>query len=70
MVTAYKVGVEIISTEDMLTKWDALNKKNEDWSPDSWWEGMEEDGLVACGGAGVKMIPCLIYVAVRVVRMK
>ena len=49
VVTAYKGGVEIISTEDMLAKWNNLNKKNENWSPGGWWEGYEEDGLTTCG---------------------
>jgi hypothetical protein len=49
VVTAYKGGVEIISTEDMLAKWDALNQMNKDWSPGAWWDGFEEDDLVTCG---------------------
>ena len=49
VVTAYKGGVEIISTEDMLAKWDALNKKNENWSPGGWWNDYEEDDFVTCG---------------------
>ena len=44
VVTAYKGGVEIISTEDMLAKWDALNKKNENWSP----------GVLEAGGKVMK----------------
>ena len=49
VVTAYHGGVEIISTEDMLAKWDDLNKKNENWHGGTWWDGYEEDGLITCG---------------------
>ena len=49
VVTAYKGGVEIISTEDMLAKWDALNERNKNWSPGTWWDGLEDDDLIACG---------------------
>ena len=49
VVTAYKGGVEIISTEDMLAKWDKLNIQNKDWSSGTWWDGFEEDDLVTCG---------------------
>ena len=49
VVTAYKGGVEIISTEDMLAKWDDLNRANANWTPGSWWDGFEDDGLVTCG---------------------
>ena len=49
VVTAYKGGVEIISTEDMLAKWDKLNARHEGWTAGTWWDGYEEDGLVACG---------------------
>jgi hypothetical protein len=49
VVTAYKGGVEIISTEDMLAKWDKLNEKHEGWTAGTWWDGYEEDGLVTCG---------------------
>ena len=49
VVTAYKGGVEIISTEDMLAKWDALNRRNEKWHPGEWWDNYEEDDLITCG---------------------
>ena len=49
VVTAYKGGMEIISTEYALAKWDALNKKNANWNPGVWWEGFEEDDLITCG---------------------
>ena len=49
VVTAYKGGVEIISTEDMLAKWDNLNEKHEGWTAGTWWDGYEEEGLVTCG---------------------
>ena len=49
VVTAYKGGVEIISTEDMLAKGDKLNEKHEGWTAGTWWDGYEDDGLVTCG---------------------
>jgi hypothetical protein len=49
VVTAYIGGVEIISTEDMLAKWDKLNEKNEGWTAGTWWDSYEEEGLVTCG---------------------
>ena len=49
VVTAYYGGVELISTEDMLAKWDKLNEKNAGWTAGSWGDGYEEDGLVTCG---------------------
>ena len=49
VVRAYEGGVESISTEDMLAKWDALNERNAGWKPGTWWDGYEEDGLITCG---------------------
>ena len=31
-VTAYRGGVEIISTEDLMAKWDKLNEKHAGWT--------------------------------------
>ena len=49
VVDCFEGGLEIISQEEMLAKIDAMNKRNEDWTPCCWWEGVEDDDFVACG---------------------
>lgn len=49
LVSNIEGGLEIISTEDMLAWIDELNRKNESWTPSSWWEGVSEQEFESCG---------------------
>ena len=49
VVEAYEGGVEVISTEDMNAQWEIINSRNKNWTPGTWWEGVEDDLYVTCG---------------------
>ena len=48
VVDSFEGGLEIISTEDMLARLDEINKRLEDWTPYSWWEGLTDGDFTAC----------------------
>ena len=48
VVTLYKGGKEIISTEDMVARYEIKNEMNKRWSWSSYWRGMVYEEYVAC----------------------
>jgi hypothetical protein len=48
VVETFVGGLKIISQEEMLNIFDNYNKRMEGWTPQSWWEGFEEDGMIVC----------------------
>ena len=49
LVDMYPGGRENISTEDMISRFEALNEDNSGWTNWSWWEGQIWGEYVACG---------------------
>ena len=49
MVDMYEGREEIISTEDMKARFEAVNEANKNWNEWSWWEGKStECGKFVC----------------------
>ena len=49
MVGRVKGGCEVISTEDTLARFEDITTSGRGWMSISWWEGVSQDGWVACG---------------------
>ena len=49
MVGRVKGGCEVISTEDTLARFEDITTSGRGWTSTSWWEGVSQDGWVACG---------------------